>query len=136
MAVYAPGSNVTQIADSRSFVGGMPVAMLQSDCGGGNGGSRQLLLMMVSNPCGPCSSSTGSASASGTIKEGPRARRMTRLGALPVMMNPPIPTLASVPTCIRVERLSACAAGVGLGLGVELGDGVADAVAVGVGVAV
>src|SRR5947207_14423065 len=98
---------------------------------------RQLSLMMVTNPGGPCSSKMGSASGLGTPKlanEGPIPRRTTRLGSLPVMMNPPMPTFASVRTRIRVERLSACAAP-GVGLGVTSG-AVAVAVAVAVGVSV
>src|SRR5204863_3987307 len=101
------------------------------------GGGHQLSLMIVVKPGGPCNSSTGSASGLGTPKaanEGPIPRRSTCLGALPVMMKPPMPTLASVRTRIRVERLSACAAGVGLGVGV--GATVAVAVTVAVGVAV
>ena len=46
------------------------------------------------------------------------------------MMNPPIPALSPVCTRIRVERLSACAAGVAVGVGVGEGG-----VAVGLGVA-
>jgi hypothetical protein len=48
------------------------------------------------------------------------------------MMNPPMPTLASVSTRRRVERLTGCAAAVGLG--VMLGVGVV--VGVGVGVSI
>src|SRR5438876_6466945 len=97
---------------------------------------RQLSLMMVTNPGGPCSSKMGSASGLGTpklAKEGPMPRRTTRLGALPVMMNPPMATLLPVRTRMRVERLRACAGGAGLGLGVGVGAGVAVAVAVAVG---
>src|SRR6266446_522633 len=88
--------------------------------------SRQLSLMMVTNPGGPCSSKMGSASGLGTpeiANEGPIARRTTRLGALPVMINPPIPTLASVRTLMRVERLTACEGGVGVGVGLAVGVG-------------
>src|SRR5205085_11824714 len=102
--------------------------------------SRQLSLMMVTNPGGPCSSKMGSASGLGTpelANEGPIARRTTRLGALPVMMNPPMPTFASVRTRIRVERLSAWAgAGVGVGLPATVAVAVAVAPTVAVGVAV
>src|SRR5436190_7683216 len=94
--------------------------------------SLQLSLLIVVKPAGPCSSITGSASASLTVKEGPIARRMTRFGALPVMMKPPIPTSAPVRTSIRVERLRACAAVVGLGVTGGLGAGVGVGVGVGV----
>src|SRR6266436_10035431 len=102
---------------------------------------RQFSFMVVTNPGGPFSSKMGSASGLGTpelANEGPIARRTTRLGALPVMMNPPMPTFASVRTRIRVERLSACAApGVGVGLPATVAVAVAVAVAptVAVGVA-
>src|SRR5437762_5592198 len=96
--------------------------------------------MMVMNPGGPCSSKMGSASGLGTPKlanEGPIPRRTTRLGSLPVMINPPMPTFASVRTRIRVERLSACAApGVGVGLPATVAVAVAVAPTVAVGVAV
>src|ERR1700682_3273221 len=94
--------------------------------------------MIVVKPVGPWSSITGSASASGTpkaVKEGPIPRRITCLGALPVTMKPPMPTLASVRTRMRVERLRACAAGdtLGLGLGVGVGVGVPGGVGVWLG---
>src|SRR5437763_7718518 len=69
------------------------------------------------------------------VREGPTARRSTRLGALPVMMNPPMPTFSPVRTRIRVERLRACVAGAGLGLAVGTGVMVAVGVTPGVGVA-
>src|SRR5205814_939836 len=84
---------------------------------------------------GPCNSRMGSASGLGTpkiTKEGPIPRRPAFLGAPPVMINPPIPTLSPLWTRIRVERLRACATGVELGVAVP----VAVAVAVGVVVAV
>src|ERR1700730_7165035 len=97
--------------------------------------------MIVVKPVGPCSSSTGSASAPGTpkaVKEGPIPRTITCLGALPVTMKPPMATLASVRTRMRVERLRGCAAGspfgLGLGLGVGCGVGVGGGVGLGVGV--
>ena len=90
IAVYGPGLSVTIIADSRLLVGGMPEAAISASCV-----SLQLSFTIVVKPAGPCSSITGSASAPLTVKEGPIARRMTRLGALPVMMKPPIPTPAS-----------------------------------------
>src|SRR4026208_1475812 len=114
------------------------------------GSALQLSLVTVANPVGPCSSRTGSANGLPTTNEGPIARRRTFLGPLPVMINPPIPTLSLVRTRIRVERLTGCAAppgvgeGVGVIVGVEVGVGpgvivpvaVEVAVAVGVDVAV
>ena len=50
------------------------------------------------------------------------------MGAVPEIMNPPMPTFSPVCTRIRVDRLTACAAGVALGVGVGAG------VRVGVGV--
>src|SRR5437870_8699606 len=99
--------------------------------------------MIVVKPVGPCSSITGSASGLGTpnaANEGPIPRRITCFGALPATMKPPMPTLASVRTRRRVDRLSACAAGVTLGLGLGVGVGVAGigvwlGVGLGVGVA-
>src|SRR5436190_4574045 len=75
--------------------------------------SRQLSLVIVTNPGGPCNSRTGSARGLGTpelANEGPRPRRYNRLGWLPVMIKPPILTLSPVCTSILVERLSGCAA--------------------------
>src|SRR6266446_9708891 len=105
---------------------------------------RQLSLMMVTNPGGPCSSKIGSASGLGTpelANEGPIPRRTTRLGSLPVMMNPPMPTFASVRTRMRVDRLSGRVAigvpvgvVVGVGVGVPVGVTVGEAVGVGEGV--
>ena len=51
------------IADSRLSVGGMPVAIISASWV-----SLQLSLVSVIKPAGPCSSITGSASASGTPK--------------------------------------------------------------------
>src|SRR5439155_2529991 len=96
---------------------------------------------MVLKPAGPCSSMTGSAKA-GTpncAREGPMARRRTCLAPDPVIMKPPMPTLSSVWTSIRVERLRGRAGpgeGVGVELGVGVGLGVGDNVGVGVGVGV
>ena len=128
IAVYGPGLSVARIADSRSLVGARPVAWIAA-CWV----SFQLSLVIVVKPPNPCSSITGSASGSGTpkaAKEGPIPRRSTVLGAVPVIMNPPMPTLASVSTRRRVERLTGCAAAVGLG--VMLGVGVVVGVGVGV----
>src|ERR1044072_5589038 len=105
--------------------------------------SLQLLLVIVAKAPGPCNSMTGSASTPVTptwINDGPIARSNTCFGALPVMMNPPMPTLLPVCTRIRVERLIACVGGVAVGLGLALavadglGEGAIVAVAVGVAV--
>ena len=100
-----------------------------------------MLLLRVTNPDGPCSSIVGSASGFGTPKfpnDGPIPRTSTCLGALPVTMNPPIPTWSPVRINIRVDRLSACAAAGALGVGVGVGliTGVPVEVAVAVAVAV
>src|ERR1043166_1412843 len=58
------------------------------------------------------------------------ARSMTRLGATPVTMNPPIPTRSPPSTCMRVEKLTGCAGGLSPGVGLAGG------VTVGVGVPV
>src|SRR5437762_1125655 len=129
MAVYAPGSKVASIQASKSFGGARP---LPSQVYCGSGGSRQLSSMIVTNPFGPCNSRIGLASELGTPDEGPIPRRSTCFGALPVMMNPPIPTLSPVKTCKRVERLSGCAGGDELA--VEVGVGLLAAVAVAVAV--
>src|SRR5882724_3016547 len=118
------------MADSKSFVGGKPVAMISASCV-----SRQLSFMMVGNPVGPCSSRSGSASGSGTpilAKEGPIPRTITRFGTRPEMMKGLIMTLSPVPSNAREERFAKFA-GVALGVGVGVGVGVA--IGVGVGVA-
>src|SRR6266446_768739 len=105
--------------------------------------SRQLSLMMVTNPGGPCSSKMGSARALGTpnwAREGPIARTRTCFCPVPVIMKPPMPTLA-VCTSMRVDRFSERAAlgpevADAVGVGVVLAIGVAVAVAVAVTVAV
>ena len=59
--------------------------------------SLQLLLVIVAKPLGPCSSMIGSASGLAiptTLNDGPIARRSTCFGAVPVMINPPMPTLS------------------------------------------
>src|SRR5450432_1802258 len=126
------------MADSRSLVGAIPVASI-SACWlvPSENLTFQLSLMMVVKPLGPCSASVGSASELATPMEGPIARTITSLGALPVMMNPPMPAL-SVPasTRSRVERLRACAAGFGVGVGVGVGVAVGVGVGVGVGAGV
>src|ERR1044072_6569234 len=106
--------------------------MMAASC---TGSSLQLSSVIVTNGLGPCNSSTGSASASGTpepVREGPMARRSRCLGPVPVMINPPMPTLAPICTCARVEWFRACAAGVGLGVDVGVGIGVVVGLAVGV----
>src|SRR4051794_36175386 len=120
------------MADSRSFEGARPVPSMRA-CWS----SFQLLFVTVAM-LWPWSSRTGSASALGTlVMEGPIARIMTRLGTLPVIIKPPMPTLSPVCTRIRVERLRACDPGLGVAVAVAVGAGVAvgAAVAVGVGVA-
>src|SRR5204862_1328294 len=115
------------MADSKLSVGGMPVAWISASWV-----SLQLLLVIVMKAPGPCSSMTGSASTPGTpklVSDGPIARRSSCFGALPVMMNPPMPTLLSVCTRSRVERLIAWVGGVGVALG--LATGVADGLALG-----
>src|ERR1043166_4410165 len=101
----------------------MPLAMIRASC---VGSSLQLSLRIVLNAPGPCNSMTGSASGLGAPgpREGPMARRSTFFGAVPAMMNSPMPTFSPVWTFIRVERFSACATGVGVGDGVGGGVGV------------
>src|SRR4051812_45835917 len=64
----------------------------------------------------------------------------TCFGTLPVIVNPPMPTLFPVSVRMRVERFNVCEAGVAVGVAVAvavaLGVAVAVAVAVAVGVAV
>src|SRR5204863_380214 len=133
-AVYGPGANLSQSADSRGLVGGNPMASMHALV---TGSSSQLSFARMAVPLLSRSSRVGSASLLVTGRVGPITRRMTRLGALPVTMKPPMPTSAPVCTSIRVERLRACAAGVGLGIAVGVGvaPGVGVAVDVGVGVA-
>src|SRR5664279_1488624 len=111
----------------------MPVAMIAASCAGS---SLQLSSVIVTKAPGPCNSSTGSASGLGMpgLKDGPMARMSTCIGAVPVMMNPPMPTFSPVPTRIRVERLRACAGRIGVGVGVIPGVGVETGVPVGVAV--
>ena len=106
------------MADSRSLVGGIPVASISACWLLPSGLIFQLSLMMVVKPLEPCSARVGSASELATPVEGPIARRSTSLGTLPVMMNPPMPALSTpVSTRRRVERLMGCAGGAG-GVGV------------------
>src|SRR5207237_1929107 len=67
------------------------------------------------------------------LTDGPRARKTTFLGSLPVIIIPAMRTLSPVCTRRRVEMFRSCA---GVGVGVGVGDGVAVGVAVGLGVAV
>src|SRR5450432_4276635 len=130
------------MADSRSLVGGTPVAMISASwLVPSENLTFQLSLMMVVKPLGPCSASIGSASEPVTPVEGPSPRTITSLGTLPVMMNPPMPALSvPVSTRSRVERLTACAGplpGVGVGgAGVGVGDPPGVGVALPPGVAV
>src|SRR5205085_2164554 len=64
----------------------------------------------------------------------PMPRIITRFGALPVIMRPPMPALSPVSARSRVDRLTACAPGVAVA--VALAVAVADGVVVGVAVAV
>src|SRR5664279_5544384 len=120
------------MADSRSLVGGMPVAWISASWV-----SLQLLFVIVANAPGPCSSSTGSARTSAgsipaRVNVGPIARSSTCFGPLPVMMNPPMPYRAlSENTFKRVERLTALPGGIAPGVGV--GDSAAVALGVAVG---
>src|SRR5207248_7045280 len=92
------------------------------------------------------SSSTGSCILPGTgvlptFIDGPIARAITRFVPEPVIMNPPMPTLAPPWTYTRPEMFSNCtftgvAVGAAVGVGVAVSVGVAVAVAVAVGVAV
>src|ERR1043166_7896348 len=127
------------MAASRSSVGGRPVAAIAASWV-----SLQLSLITVVKPLGPCSSRVGFAIAFGMpnrVSDGPRARSSTCLGPLPVMINPPMPTLSPVWTSILVEMLRACEAAplgvdVAEAVAVALGPGVPDAVAVAVAVGV
>ena len=72
-------------------------------------------------------------------KDGPIPRTINLLGALPVMMNPPMMTLFPVSTLPRVERLSpegGGTVGVGVGVAVAVAVPIGVEVAVAVGVAV
>src|SRR5205814_297135 len=120
------------MADSKSLLGARPVASIAA-CWV----SFQLLLVIVWNPFGPCSSRTGSAIGLGTPKlasEGPIPRSNTCREPVPLTISPPIPTSFPLPTNNRVERLIARASGVGAGVGLTATVGVALAVAVGVDV--
>src|SRR2546423_2734729 len=121
------------MADSRSFVGGMPLALISS-CWV----SRQLSFVMVGKAPGPCNSRTGSGNGFGMpkrVRDGPIARMITCFGTVPVMMKPPMPTWSPVKTWRRVERFNACEVGGTVAVAVAVAVGVAVAVAVAVGVA-
>src|SRR5213079_1197288 len=106
--------------------------------------SCQLSFWKSNAPLPSRSSRIGSASTSlmpELTSDGPMPRTATSLGALPVMMNPPIITLSPISTRIRVEILSAwdgegVGVSVGVGVGVDVGVEVAIGVAVAVGVGV
>ena len=68
------------IADSRSFVGGMPVALISDSS---RGSSLQSSLAATSAPSPSRSSRVGSASAPGTGNDGPIARTITLQRVLP-----------------------------------------------------
>src|SRR2546423_4167311 len=106
------------IADSRSLVGGMPLALIWASWV-----SRQLSLVMVWNEPGPCNSRIGSGNGFGIpkrVSDGPMARTMTCFDCEPVTMNPPMPTWSPVSTCSRVERFSACEVGGTVGVAVAV----------------
>src|SRR5437764_5134421 len=127
---------------SLSSVGWKMVPSIWARCGL----SFQLSFCVISDPFGPCSSSTGSlrTEAAGTpalTRDGPTPRKTTGFDAFPVMINPPIMTLSPTSTRRRVEMFNACAGvvvgvAVGLAVGVAVAVGLAVAVAVAVGVAV
>src|SRR5438270_375008 len=74
----------------------------------------QLSLVTGANPAGPLRLIIGSLNRlerPNWASEGPRARTRTRLGEVPVIINPPMPTCSAVRTRIRVERLTVCEAG-------------------------
>src|ERR1051326_7756053 len=94
------------MADSRSFVGGIPLCRIVSSWV-----SRQLLLKAIRVEHEK-SSRYGSRNGFGTpawVRDGPIPRIRTCFGVVPEMMNPPMPTLSPVWTRILVERLRACA---------------------------
>src|SRR3982750_2191164 len=75
--------------------------------------SFQLLLLVMSEPSLARSSRAGSARKSFTpddCNDGPRARRITFFGAVPVLMKPLIITSLPVPTRDRTEMFSGWAA--------------------------
>src|SRR4051812_28323944 len=119
------------MADSKSLLGGMPVAVISAACL-----SFQLLSIASSVVSARCSSSTGSANAPLTGKLGPRPRNKTFLLSVPTTINPPISTLSPLPTCLRVDRFWSWLGGVGFGVGVAVGVGVGVGLGVAVGVAV
>src|SRR5262245_11416666 len=89
----------------------------------------QLSLKPIKAPAPLCSSNVGLATTLGTpngVSSGPMALIMTLFGPLPWTMKPPIITLSSVWTKLRLLMLPRMDVGVGVGVGV--------AVAVGVGV--
>src|SRR5436309_10085654 len=97
------------MADSDSLPGESPVAWI-SFCWE----DFQLSFTIGTKPAGPLRVSVGSARTVGRpncASEGPRARTRTRLGAVPVIMNPPMPTFSAVRTRNRVERFTVCEGG-------------------------
>src|SRR5438552_17415944 len=83
----------------------------------------QLSLDAINAPVVSCSSRVGSTRFPVTGTEGPRARMITVLGALPLMIKPPIAT--SLPSSVRtrVDKLAKLLgpAGSGAGRGWKLG---------------
>src|SRR5438270_11623669 len=74
----------------------------------------QLSLVTGANPAGPLRLIIGSLNRlerPNRASEGPRARTRTRLGEVPVIINPPMPTCSAVSTRIRAESLTVCEAG-------------------------
>src|SRR5436190_523773 len=110
------------MADSKSFVGAKPVPSISASCV-----SRQLSLVIVAKPVGPCSSITGSAKAFGTpncVNEGPIPRTITRFGLASETMKALIMTESPVPTNARELRLVTLASGLGVGVGLGVAVGV------------
>src|SRR5215470_6506809 len=86
----------------------------------------QLSLEAIRVPAPLCSSNVGLANTSGTpngMSSGPMARIMTLFGWLPWTMKPPIITLSSVWTRLRVLMLASDDGGVPEGVGVGFGVG-------------
>src|SRR5881227_2037633 len=97
------------MADSDSFPGASPVASISA-----RWDERQLSFVIGVNPAGPLRVIVGSARTfdkPNWASDGPNARMRTRLGAVPVIMNPPMPTFSAVRTRNRVERFTVCDAG-------------------------
>src|SRR4051794_7880978 len=110
------------MADSKSFVGASPVASIAASCV-----SRQLLLIIVIKPAGPCNSNTGSESGLGTPATlGPNPRTIIWCGTVSDMVNAFTATASPVPTAILdcKDRNSLKPLGVGETVGFGVGVGV------------